>query len=307
MTVRPPGWFVAMVWSAESVTASGAGPIARKAVWLDVAGGEGCPDAREVASALYRAGVAIVDRASADLDVRLRRAGNRVSVALSDRERRLLAARYVPANDCGAAAEAIALIVQRHLQQLPYDTRRPPRPTPRGAVSATPPTVEACAGVLVSADLEDEAPAVGPAAGLWASGGGWFEAGLTTAWLRQADLAAGGGTVTLDRFPFRLHGALSLRRRSWRAGVGAVLGLDVLRAKSHDLPRTEGRTALAVRGGALGYLGFRLSEGWHALVGGDALMLASGYDLEVQGVGRVARQAFVAVEGTVSLAYRLRP
>jgi hypothetical protein len=289
--------------------------------WSDVS----CPDRGALVDALGRRGTEVVDAEQAALRLELGMRGADVAVTLRDRGGQVLAERVLPAGECAALADAIALLVERRVQgidwegtvpsgaaapEVPPPPPPPPRaPPPRRAAPERPPSptwLHAHAGVTLATELEGRGVRPGPVIGLRLLPPGLADVGLSFAWLRYANLPIGdAGSLDVDRFPIALSTTLALRRPRWEARAGASLEVDVLSIQSH-LSRSASAVRAALRLGPTVELALSpFPRVWVGL-GGALPIKVLGYALVVDGLGTVDRQARFAIEVGAWVGYRFR-
>lgn len=293
----------------------------RPAVAIAAADGLECPAPDELRASLVRQRLSVAEGPAEGTAVRLdvRPDGEGLAVVLRDGADDMLLDRRLPRDDCAALADAVALLVESRLAGVRWRGNVPDAPPDEPVPAAPPPPVHAPSpapareseplvlsthlGVIAADPFEHVAAAPGPFVGLRASIA-WLDVALSGGWLAHPELPAGPGSISADEVPIDLDGAFALRFRRVEVALGARLELGVLFASSADLDRTESRTATAVRAGPLGQVFVEPLRNLLVGLSGGVLVLASGYDLVIEGVGTTARQSRFVPHAAASLGYR---
>ena len=265
--------------------------------------GLACPERGQLVTALARQGLAADDGSALTLD--LRADGSAVVVELRAATGSTLLRRVLAAGDCEALAETVALLLERRVREVQWEARIPAM---RAAQPAAPPAatrapvVEMTAGVQLASGLGALRP--GPSVGLRSWLATAITAGLAAGWSRREE-EAGPGSLTLDRIPLDLDAGWGIRGRRWRAAALGRVTLDVVRAASHDLPRTEHRFTTALYVGPALLWGFRVGGPVFVEVGTGLGVRLLGESFVVQGYGPVAQHERLSGRATLSVGIPL--
>jgi len=280
-----------------------------------------CPDAAQVERALARQDL----RGAPSWIVSLEGASDgSVSVTLRQQDGAILLERRLPAGDCTALAEAVALLVQRRVEGIGWagelpDAERPAASTPLPAPPPTtrsPPRVRptrrpgadlalaADAGVVIAGGLEDQPAAPGPAVTMTLSWR-WLALSLAGAWISRSDVGVAGGTLAIDEAQVALEAAFVLRAPRFELRLGPRLAVAIVHAETNGLPRVADQTRGSVRAGPVVSVAVPVLPWAYVRVGLGVMGLASGWDFDVEGAGVVARQSAWALEGGAALGARL--
>jgi hypothetical protein len=289
--------------------------------------GLACPDRTGLRAAFARVGRGVEEsgdplgEAHVQLTVKSRPDG--VHVLLSTR-RAVLLDRTLPSAECPALSEAIAFVVDRRLAGIEWSGAVPPpvrrsSPVPVSARSPSGPSLVAVsspsrpdtgllrleASFLAARTFERGDIAPGVLAGLRVELGRLFEVAAAVGWIAHGSFAAGPGTASVDELPLQV-GALAFWR-SGRVELGADVRarLGVLLVAGHDLDENASAVGASLRAGAAARVGVYLVD--RLFVAGSLAghLLVLGHDVVVEGVGPVARESTVSIEGTVGVGYRL--
>jgi hypothetical protein len=288
---------------------------------LRLALGEACPDRAAFEGALVAEGLRVGDDAAVALRLSVHSRGGGVAVELADSQGRVLFERVLPAGDCGALADAVALLVGRHLQGVEGDVALPAEePAPDAAPALVPSepaarleteapaphpeswSFEGRGGVLVSTALRPVDASVGPFAGLRLASG-LFSSAVSAGWMRSEVPVADEGALVVDRIPVALGLGARFARRGVDLGVHATVEAEFLHIES-DLAGAATETRAAWRLGPVLSLGLEPVPRLRVGVDVGALARLWGYRFVVDGLGDVGGQAPIALEGMVSLGWR---
>lgn len=315
----PRGWGAACLLALLGASPAIAQPALR--VYVDAAE---CPSEAEVRHALEREGLAVVGEGAA-YTLRVRRDGAlHVEITSAPGEEE---SREIPAADeasCEAAADAVAVLALRRVQGLQWEgalpermqLEAPPPPTssPVPALSharsgeatpALPPTelrLQLEVGATVARGLEGAGAELGPTISVGLRVEAW-EVALSAGHLEGGDIEAAPGSVRAVRWPIALFvGFAPLEGPVDLVGHG-VAELEVLTAKSMDLPRNEDRTSFALRAGLAITSTIEPIPRVRIRLRGSALAVIVGRDLVLDGTTTVARHAPFALAGTLFIGY----
>lgn len=286
-----------------------------------------CPDRTALQSAFARLGRGVEESGDPLGDGRVQLTVERrpegVHVLLSTR-RALLLDRTLPYAECPALSEAIAFVVDRRLAGIEWSGAVPAlaRAAPPARVSARSPAgpslaaaaapsrpdtglVRLEASFLAARTFEDAAIAPGVLAAMRVELWRRLEVAAAIGWIAHGSFAAGPGTASVEEVPVQV-GALALWRRG-RVELGAEVRarLGVLLAAGHDLDANASTVGTSLRAGAAARVGVELVDRLSLAGSLAGHLLVLGHDIVVGGVGTVAREATLSVEGTVGVGYRL--
>jgi hypothetical protein len=239
-------------------------------------------------------------------------------------EGEVLLDRTLPHAECPALSEAIAFVVDRRLAGIEWSGAVPPparrsSPAPVSVRSPSGPSLAAVsspsrpdagrlrleASFLAARTFEGRGIAPGVLAGMRVELGRLFEVAAAIGWIAHGSFAAGPGTASVGELPLQV-GALAFWR-SGRVELGADVRarLGVLLVAGHDLDENASTVGASLRAGAAARVGVEIVDRLFLAgsLGGHLLVL--GHEVVVEGVGPVARESTLSVEGTVGVGYRL--
>ncbi len=285
---------------------------------LLVSPGTTCPDMAALSDALRRQGFSPV-AAGAALFAEVSARDDGLSVELRDGSGGTLLYRVLPAGECAALAETVALLVSARVREVGSQSPDPPDPPPREEparrdpdtpaklVHGPPRTVELGVGLLVGTGLSPSGVAAGPLVGAQARGA-LVGFGLELGWLRPPAIEIQGtaGRFAADRFLLRLRAGVGTRGTRFDIEGHGVLEVEALATRTTRLPENGEETWLAARAGPAASASVRLGGALWFGVGGGVLLLISGVEPVVDPFPEpVARHDGVAYDASATLGYRL--
>jgi hypothetical protein len=252
-------------------------------------------------------------------------AGALVRAVLVDRSGESLLDRTVPSDDCAAAVDTIALLVERRLEGVSWEPAAAPAPAPQPTLPARieparsvrrpPPrrpsrALDLGAGVVFATGFVDDEGSAGPLVETRLRALRPITIGLAVARLRH-EFPVPSGRLVVDRYPLSLWAGVSRRARTLELDVGARLEVETLAARTLGITEPSHVTRASFRIGPYAAVSAALSlPAWIALYASVQTLLA-GTDFVVHDLEpphretTVASQTF-AVELGATVLWRLR-